>query len=108
MNNIKGSQAEEPEIKLPTSARSSKKQGSSRKTSFCFIDNATMALIPTVLTVTKIQAFLASILLISFPYCSVLSLLAHLPTAFLPPLFTLPSGAPVSLHMVFPTPPGLN
>ena len=67
-----------------------------------------MALIPTVLAVTKIQAFLASILVISFPYCSVLSLLAHPPTAFLPPLFSLPSGAPVSLHMVFPTPPGLN
>ena len=32
--------AEEPEIKLPTSAGSSKKQESSRKTSFCFIDNA--------------------------------------------------------------------
>ena len=33
--------AEEPEIKLPTSAGSSKKQGDSRKTSniyFCFID----------------------------------------------------------------------
>ena len=33
--------AEEPEIKLPTSAGSSKKQGESRKTSniyFCFID----------------------------------------------------------------------
>ena len=30
--------AEEPEIKLPTSARSSKKQEISRKTSFCFID----------------------------------------------------------------------
>ena len=31
--------AEEPEIKLPTSARSSKKQESSRKTSyFCFIE----------------------------------------------------------------------
>lgn len=27
---------------------------------------------------------------------------------FPPTLFTLPSGAPVSLHMVFPTPPGLN
>ena len=33
MNNIKGSQAEEPEIKLPTSAGSWKKQESSRKTS---------------------------------------------------------------------------
>ena len=32
--------AEEPEIKLPTSAGSWKKQESSRKTSFCFIDNA--------------------------------------------------------------------
>ena len=33
--------AEEPEIKLPTSAGSSKKQESSRKTSyFCFIDYA--------------------------------------------------------------------
>ena len=33
--------AEEPEIKLPTSARSSKKQESSRKNiSFCFIDYA--------------------------------------------------------------------
>ena len=33
--------AEEPEIKLPTSAESSKKQESSRKTSiFCFIDYA--------------------------------------------------------------------
>ena len=30
--------AEEPEIKLPTSAGSSKKQESSRKTCFCFID----------------------------------------------------------------------
>ena len=30
--------AEEPEIKLPTSAGSSKKQESSRKTYFCFID----------------------------------------------------------------------
>ena len=44
-----------------------------------------MALIPAVLAVTKIQAFLASILLLSFPYCSVLSLRAHPPTAFLPP-----------------------
>ena len=32
--------AEEPEIKLPTSVRSSKKQESSRKTSTCFIDYA--------------------------------------------------------------------
>ena len=32
--------AEEPEIKLPTSVRSSKKQESSRKTSICFIDYA--------------------------------------------------------------------
>ena len=32
--------AEEPEIKLLTSAGSSKKQESSRKTSFCFIDYA--------------------------------------------------------------------
>ena len=32
--------AEEPEIKLPTSAGSSKKQESSRKTDFCFIDYA--------------------------------------------------------------------
>ena len=32
--------AEEPEIKLPTSAGSSKKQESSRKTYFCFIDYA--------------------------------------------------------------------
>ena len=32
--------AEEPEIKLPTSAGSWKKQESSRKTSFCFIDYA--------------------------------------------------------------------
>ena len=32
--------AEEPETKLPTSAGSSKKQESSRKTSFCFIDYA--------------------------------------------------------------------
>ena len=32
--------AEEPEIKLPTSAGSSKKQENSRKTSFCFIDYA--------------------------------------------------------------------
>ena len=32
--------AEEPEIKLPTSAGSWKKQESSRKTSFCFIDCA--------------------------------------------------------------------
>ena len=32
--------AEEPEIKLPTSAGSSKKQESSRKTCFCFIDYA--------------------------------------------------------------------
>ena len=32
--------AEEPEIKLPTSAGSSKKQERSRKTSFCFIDYA--------------------------------------------------------------------
>ena len=32
--------AEEPEIKLPTSAGSSKKQESSRKTSICFIDYA--------------------------------------------------------------------
>ena len=32
--------AEEPEIKLPTSAGSSKKQESSRKTSFCFLDYA--------------------------------------------------------------------
>ena len=31
---------EEPEIKLPTSAGSSKKQESSRKTSICFIDYA--------------------------------------------------------------------
>ena len=31
---------EEPEIKLPTSAGSSNKQDSSRKTSFCFIDYA--------------------------------------------------------------------
>ena len=31
---------EEPEIKLPTSAGSSKKQESSRKTYFCFIDYA--------------------------------------------------------------------
>ena len=31
---------EEPEIKLPTSVRSSKKQESSRKTSTCFIDYA--------------------------------------------------------------------
>ena len=30
--------AEEPEIKLPTSTGSSKKQESPRKTSFCFID----------------------------------------------------------------------
>src|SRR5574337_1185931 len=32
--------AEEPDIKLPTSVRSSKKQESSRKTSICFIDYA--------------------------------------------------------------------
>ena len=32
--------AEEPEIKLPISAGSSKKQESSRKTYFCFIDYA--------------------------------------------------------------------
>ena len=32
--------AEEPEIRLPTSAGSSKKQESSRKTSICFIDYA--------------------------------------------------------------------
>ena len=32
--------AEEPEIKLPTSAGSSKKQESSRKTSFCLINYA--------------------------------------------------------------------
>ena len=32
--------AEEPEIKLPTSAGSSKKQESSRKASICFIDYA--------------------------------------------------------------------
>ena len=32
--------AEEPEIKLPTSAVSSKKQESSRKNLFCFIDYA--------------------------------------------------------------------
>ena len=32
--------AEEPEIKLPTSAGSWKKQASSRKTSICFIDYA--------------------------------------------------------------------
>ena len=32
--------AEEPEIKLPTSAGSSKKQESSRKTSICFVDYA--------------------------------------------------------------------
>ena len=32
--------AEEPEIKLPTSAGSLKKQESFRKTSFCFIDCA--------------------------------------------------------------------
>ena len=32
--------AEEPEIKLPTFAGSSKKQESSRKTSICFIDYA--------------------------------------------------------------------
>ena len=32
--------AEEPEIKLPTFAGSSKKQESSRKTYFCFIDYA--------------------------------------------------------------------
>ena len=32
--------AEEPEIKLPTSAGSLKKQESSRKTCFCFIDYA--------------------------------------------------------------------
>ena len=32
--------AEEPEIKLPTSAGSWKKQESSRKTSICFIDYA--------------------------------------------------------------------
>ena len=32
--------AEEPEIKLPTSAGSLKKQESSRKTYFCFIDYA--------------------------------------------------------------------
>ena len=32
--------AEEPEIKLPTSAASSKKQESSRKTSICFLDYA--------------------------------------------------------------------
>ena len=32
--------AEEPEIKLPTSSGSSKKQENSRKTSFCFIDYA--------------------------------------------------------------------
>ena len=32
--------AEEPEIKLPTSTGSSKKQESSRKTYFCFIDYA--------------------------------------------------------------------
>ena len=32
--------AEEPEIKLPTSSGSSKKQESSRKTSACFIDYA--------------------------------------------------------------------
>lgn len=48
------------------------------------------------------------IFIISFPYCSVLSLLAHPPTDFLPPLFTLPSGAPVLLHIMFLTPPGLN
>ena len=32
--------AEEPEIKLPTSAGSSKKQESSRKNIYCFIDYA--------------------------------------------------------------------
>ena len=32
--------AEEPEVKLPTSAGSLKKQESSRKTCFCFTDNA--------------------------------------------------------------------
>ena len=32
--------AEETEIKLPTSSRSSKKEESSRKTYFCFIDYA--------------------------------------------------------------------
>ena len=32
--------AEEPEIKLPTSSRSSKKQESSREACFCFVDYA--------------------------------------------------------------------
>ena len=40
MYNLVLEKAEEPEIKLPTSAGSSKKQESSRKTYFCFIDYA--------------------------------------------------------------------
>lgn len=56
----------------------------------------------------KYKPFWLLIFIISFPYCSALSLLAHPPTAFLPPLFTLPSGAPVLLHIMFLTPPGLN
>ena len=40
MNNIKGSQAEEPEIKLPTSTGSSKKQEFQKNIYFCFIDYA--------------------------------------------------------------------
>ena len=40
MFNLVLEKAEEPEIKLPTSAGSSKKQESSRKTYFCFIDYA--------------------------------------------------------------------
>lgn len=67
-----------------------------------------MTLIPSVLAITKIQAFWLLIGIFSFPCCSVLSLLPHPPTAFLPPLFTLPSGAPVLLHIMFLTPPGLN
>ena len=40
MFNLDLVKAEEPKIKLPTSAGSSKKQESSRKISFCFIDYA--------------------------------------------------------------------
>ena len=40
MSKLDLEKAEEPEIKLPTSARSWKKQESSRKTCFCFTDYA--------------------------------------------------------------------
>ena len=40
MFNLDLEKAEEPEIKLPTSVGSSKKQESSKKTYFCFIDYA--------------------------------------------------------------------